>query len=239
MRRADRLFQIVQLLRGRGTMTAASLGAELGVSERTIYRDMRDLTLSGVPIEGEAGIGYALPPNFDLPPLMFTEDELQALALGASMVEAFADEALAAEARRALSKVHAVLPTRLKHAIDQPELLAPPFHRKDLAAHLEPLRKAAAARNKVQLTYLDQHDDESERTVRPLGLYFWGKAWTLTAWCELREDFRTFRPDRIQAICVLADTFEDEPDKSLEAFLARMAERRRRHREEDERAARP
>ena len=222
MRRADRLFQIVQLLRGRGTTTAAALGEELGVSERTIYRDIQDLTRSGMPIQGEAGVGYALPHGFDLPPLMFTEGELSALVLGASMVQAFADEALAGEARRVLGKVQAALPPRLRPQVERTELSASTLHRADLARHLAPLRGAIGGRNLIRLDYVDGKGEVTQRIVRPLGLYFWGTAWTLAAWCELREDFRTFRPDRMGAVEVLAETFEDDPARGLDAFAARM-----------------
>lgn len=222
MRRADRLFQIVHLLRGRGTTTAAALGEELGVSERTIYRDIQDLARSGVPIQGEAGVGYALAHGFDLPPLMFTEDELSALVLGASMVQAFADEALAEEARHALDKVRAALPPRLRGEVDRSELSAAPQQHAALALHLAPLRQAIAGRNRVSLDYVDGEGQVTHRVVRPLGLYFWGTAWTLAAWCELREDFRTFRPDRMRAVEVLTEMFEDDPARGLDAFAARM-----------------
>src|SRR5437899_1479879 len=110
MRRADRLFQIVQRLRRRGVTTAAQLAQALEVSERTVYRDVRDLQLSGVPILGEAGVGYALPRGFDLPPLMFTEEELEALVVGARMVQAWGDQKLARAAEDALSKIETVVP---------------------------------------------------------------------------------------------------------------------------------
>lgn len=125
MRRADRLFQIIQTLRRRRVVTAAYLAEELEVSERTIYRDMRDLSLSGVPIQGEAGVGYALPAGFDLPPLMFTEEELEALVLGARMVESWGDPKLATAARQALNKVEVVLPERLRLQGAEPPLFAP------------------------------------------------------------------------------------------------------------------
>ena len=214
----------MQLLRGRGTTTAAALGEELGVSERTIYRDIQDLTRSGMPIQGEAGVGYALPHGFDLPPLMFTEGELSALVLGASMVQAFADEALAGEARRVLGKVQAALPPRLRPQVERTELSASTLHRADLARHLAPLRGAIGGRNLIRLDYVDGKGEVTQRIVRPLGLYFWGTAWTLAAWCELRQDFRTFRPDRIRALEVLAEVFEDDPARNLDAFVARLEE---------------
>src|ERR1700736_2952047 len=128
MRRADRLFRIVQLLRRRKLTTAKQLADELEVSERTVYRDVADLVGSGVPIRGEAGVGYALERGFDLPPLMFTEDELEALVLGARVVESWADASLAQAARQVLEKVEAVLPERLQDRVSRAALFAPGFH---------------------------------------------------------------------------------------------------------------
>jgi len=228
MRRADRLFQLIQFLRARRRTTAAEMAAEFEVSERTIYRDVRDLLLSGVPIEGEAGFGYALPRGFDLPPLMFSEGELQALVLGVSMVRAFADGALAREARSVLEKIENVLPDRLHSLLDRRELLAPLLPRGELSLHLEPLRRAIGEARKIRFGYTRADGVTSDRTVRPLGLYFWGSAWTLVAWCELRGDFRNFRPDRMRALEVLDETFVDEDGRSLEAFLEQIAHSSRR-----------
>lgn len=216
MRRADRLFQIVQLLRRRRVTTAAQLASALSVSERTIYRDIDDLSLSGVPILAEAGVGYALAKGFDLPPLMFTKAEVEAIVLGARIVRAWADPALAKAAEEALAKVESVLPAALRDRIPQAEIFAPDFHI-DAAhrARLQPLREAIAERRKLRLAYQDGAGAASERVVRPLGLFFWGTTWTLGAWCELRTGFRTFRTDRIAALEVLAETFEAEPGKTL------------------------
>ncbi len=222
MRRADRLFQIVQFLRAKGTLTAEELARQLGVSPRTIYRDVRDLVRSGIPVEGEAGVGYALPSKFDLPPLMFTEGEISALVLGISMVRAFADPELATRARAVLDKVQAVLPGELRPAIEDLTLFAPPGQRPDQTRHLEALRGAIAQRRKVRLEYVDGRSRTSRRTIRPLGLYFWGTVWTLSAWCELRGEFRNFRPDRIERLEVLDETFPDDPEKSLRLYLERM-----------------
>src|SRR5205085_5312646 len=143
MRRADRLFQIVTKLRRRGAVTAAQLAEALVVSERTIYRDVRDLVLSGVPIQGEAGVGYALPRGFDLPPLMFTEEEIEALVLGARMVQAWADKRLARAAEDALAKIEQALPPRLQRSVSEAAFFAPGFHIEQGAANfLEELRSA-------------------------------------------------------------------------------------------------
>ena len=223
MRRADRLFQIVQCLRSRKVVTAAELAEELEVSLRTVYRDVQDLLASGVPIEGEAGVGYCLPRGFDLPPLMFDEDEVEALVLGARMVEAWADKDLARKARSVLSKVEVVLPERLRPRMEQVELFAPGFHvSEDMKANLEVFRKATVRRRKLALGYTDAHGRTTERIVRPLCLAFWGRSWIGSAWCELREDFRNFRPERMTSMTELEETFEDETGRDLEAFLDLM-----------------
>ncbi len=225
MRRADRLFQLVQILRGGRIHTAASLALDLEVSERTLYRDIRDLIASGVPIEGEAGIGYVMREGFDLPPLMFTATEVEALVMGARMVEAWADEKLAAHARNVLSKVHAVLPKKLATRIDNLPLYAMDFHVPgEMRANLEPVRRAVSGRNLLRFKYRRADGSESARVVRPLGLYFWGKLWTLAAWCELRRDFRNFRPDRMSQVEVLDEVFELDPERELDAYMAFLRE---------------
>lgn len=224
MRRADRLFRLVQILRGGQVHTAASLAEELEVSERTLYRDVRDLMASGVPIEGEAGIGYVMQKGFDLPPLMFTSEEIEALVLGARMVEAWSDSKLAKSARDVLSKVQAVLPPKLAERTDEVPLFAAGFHvPKVMLANLEPVRLAIAGRHPIRFAYAKADGQTSVRTVRPLGLYFWGKVWTLAAWCELRQDFRSFRPDRMREVEVLAGCYPCEQERELPAFLARMS----------------
>lgn len=223
MRRADRLFRVVQLLRGGSVTTAAALAQELEVSVRTIYRDVQDLVASGVPIEGEAGIGYVLPPDFDLPPLMFDEDELAALVLGARMVGAWGGPQLAAHARSILGKVREVLPDRLKPRLEQVGLYVPSFAvPEQLTRHLDDMRRAISGCRKVRLDYVRADGTPSKRLVRPLALYFWGRSWTLLAWCELRDDFRSFRPDRLAGFELTDERFEPEPGRDLETFLARM-----------------
>jgi predicted DNA-binding transcriptional regulator YafY len=220
VRRADRLFQIVQRVRGRGPVTAAQLAQELQVSPRTIYRDVQDLVLSGVPVLGEAGVGYALPKSFDLPPLMFDEAEIEALVLGARIVEAWSDVELARAARSVLSKVGAVLPARLRDRIPDATLFAPRFHvRASATAGLADLRGAVKARRKVALDYKDRAAAPSRRVVQPLGVFYWGASWSLGAWCELRRDFRNFRLDRVTALEVLDDTFAAEPGRTLRDFF--------------------
>ena len=222
MRRADRLFQLVQRLRGRGPVTAATLAQALEVSPRTLYRDVQDLVLSGVPIRGEAGVGYALPRSFDLPPLMFDEAEIEALVLGARIVESWADAELARAARNVLSKVEAVLPARLRVRIPDATLFAPRFHVRAAAnAGLTELRAAIKGRRKVTLAYRDRAEAPTRRTVQPLGIFYWGASWSLGAWCELRRDFRNFRLDRVTKLEVLDETFAAEPGRALGDFFRR------------------
>jgi predicted DNA-binding transcriptional regulator YafY len=226
MRRADRLFRIVQFLRGRRLSTAAFLAGRLGVSQRTVYRDVRDLSLSGVPIEGEAGVGYRLRSGFDVPPLMFTLDEIEALAVGARMVEAWGGPVLAESARTAIEKIVAALPAERRAAVEQTRLYAPGFHVDGQAMErLERVRDAIGARRVLRLDYRDANGRSSVRDVRPLALYFWGGAWTLGAWCEGRNDWRNFRIDRIAALETLARHYPDEPGKRLADFIRAMQAR--------------
>ena len=223
MRRADRLFQVIQLMRRRHVITAAALATELEVSERTIYRDIRDLVLSGVPIEGEAGVGYTLRKGFDLPPLMFNEAEIEAMVLGARVVTSWGDAALARAARDALARVEAALPERLRAKLAGTPLYAPGFHvRSEVVRDMATFREAIDARQKVWLAYTDLAGEETERTVRPLGLFFWGYSWSMTAWCELRGDFRSFRLDRMREVRVLESRFVPEPGHTLDDYFARM-----------------
>lgn len=223
MRRADRLFQIIQLLRRKRVLTAASLAEELEVSERTVYRDIRDLVSSGVPIEGEAGVGYMLRRGFDLPPLMFSEVEIEAMVLGARVVTSWGDAGLAKAAGEALARVEAALPDRLKVRLNQTPLYAPGFHVPNpMMAWLGELRAAIESRRRVHLLYTAIDAPQTDRCVRPLGLFFWGSTWSLTAWCELRDDFRSFRLDRINELTVLEDRYLEEPGKTLDDYFRRM-----------------
>ncbi|HKW37909.1 MAG TPA: YafY family protein [Burkholderiales bacterium] len=226
MRRADRLFRIVQHLRGRRLTTAAFLAGRLGVSLRTVYRDVRDLSLSGVPVEGEAGVGYRLKPGFDVPPLMFTADEIEALAVGARMVEAWGGPVLAEGARTAIEKIIAALPADRRLAVEKTRLYAPAFQVDGKAMRqLEPVRNAIAAHRVLRLDYRDSGGKPSERDVWPLALYFWGGTWTLAAWCETREDFRNFRVDRIAGLRALERRYPDEAGKRLADFIRAMQAR--------------
>ena len=223
MRRADRLFQIVQFIRGRRLTQAALLAERLQVSLRTIYRDVADLQHQGVPIEGEAGVGYRMRAGFDLPPLMFTSAEAQALVAAIRVARPRLDSGLARAADDALSKILAVLPAATRVAAESLAVYAPPVGPDDgTRARLEALRQATEARQKLHLHYRDLKEASSQRTVRPLGCFFWGQVWTLAAWCESRQDFRSFRVDRIDAMAVLDERFRDEPGRSLADLMRRF-----------------
>jgi predicted DNA-binding transcriptional regulator YafY len=221
MRRADRLFQIIQLLRRRRTVTtAAQIAEKLEVSERTVYRDVRDLVLAGTPIEGEAGVGYRIRPGYDLPPLMFDREEIQALVLGARIVRQFGDPALARASDAILAKVAAVLPKELEPLLAETRLFVPSLLSGGRSADgLAIAREALATRRRLRFRYANERGDASERTVRPLGVFFWGRTWTLAAWCEMRTGFRHFRVDRISEPA-LGDRFDDEPGRTLRDLLA-------------------
>jgi predicted DNA-binding transcriptional regulator YafY len=221
VRRADRLFQIIQLLRRRRTATTARQIAErLGTSERTIYRDIRDLMLAGTPIDGEAGVGYRIRPGYDLPPLMFDAQELQALVLGARIVRQFGDQSLARASEAILAKVATVIPKELEPLLTETRLFVPNIASgAQWSQALEAAREALISRRKLRLAYASADGKTTTRLVRPLGVFFWGRTWTLAAWCELRNDFRNFRLDRAREILVLDQTFTDEPGRTLRELL--------------------
>ena len=223
MRRADRLFQLVQLIRGRRLTTAAFLAARLEVSERTVYRDVAQLQHQGVPIEGEAGMGYRLGRGFELPPLMFSQDEAKALVAAARLAQVWLDAGLAREVEAALGKILSVLPPAARAAAESVALYAPQMGLAPAEqARLQTLREAVQGRHKLRLGYLDLAGQASQRVVRPLGCFYWGKVWTLSAWCETRQGFRGFRIDRIQQLEVTAQRFSDEPGKTLADMLRQV-----------------
>ena len=221
MRRADRLFLIIHALRGRRTaLPARRLAETLGVSVRTVYRDVADLQVSGVPIEGEAGIGYLLRKGSDIPPLMFNADELEALVVGTRFVRAFGGERLTRSAQAALLKIEAVLPPELRARTHRSRIFAPPLRsRIEATGVIDRLHGAIIGHAVLRLDYRDENGRASVREVEPLCLSFWGGAWTLGAWCRLRRDFRNFRPDRIAQFDNTGETFEETPERGLGAYL--------------------
>lgn len=221
MRRADRLFRIIQNLHHDRAVTARRLAQQLEVSERTIYRDIQDLSLSGVPITGEAGRGYRLMQGFRLAPLMFNEEELAALLVGARMVQTWTDRGLARAAHQAMAKIEHAIPEHLRPELDRQEILVPAFPVSPAVSEtLAVLRAAIKRQYKVHFDYRREDEAPSSRTVHPLGLFYWGKVWTLVAWCELRDDFRHFRLDRMQRLANLPDRYPRVPGRTLQDFLA-------------------
>jgi predicted DNA-binding transcriptional regulator YafY len=223
MRRADRLFEIIQQLRGSRLVTANALAEKLEVSVRTVYRDVRDLQASGVPIDGAAGVGYLLRPGYQLPPLMLLPAEIEALIVGARMVKAWAGKGLASAAAEALVKIGEVVPDERMRAAERVPIFAPGYRIRDTEReNLDTLSRAIDERFKLRLTYRDAGGEGSLRIVWPLALHFWGQVWTLAAWCELREDFRTFRVDRTEAVTPTGEDFARVPGRTLEDYLGRV-----------------
>lgn len=222
MRRAERLFQIAQYLRGRRLTTAQQLANWLSVSERTIYRDVRDLSLSGIPIEGEAGVGYRVRAGFDLQPLMFSSDEIEAMVAGMRMVQAWGGPQLAASGAAALAKITLALPREKRDFVEATPLFAPDFHiDPNHGERLESIRQAIGKQNKLQLDYVDAKQQATCRIIWPLALYFWGGGWSIAAWCETRSDFRSFRLDRVQAMS-LVDSYTGTSGRRLADFVRAM-----------------
>jgi predicted DNA-binding transcriptional regulator YafY len=227
MRRSDRLFDIIQLLRtARGPMTAAALATELEVNVRTVYRDVATLQARRVPIEGAAGVGYVLRRGFDLPPLMFTAEELDAVALGARLVRRTRDAKLQAAADSVLTKVLGALPDALRARIDNPRFYVsagstPPAKGIDQAA----ARRAIRETRKMRIAYVDQNGTRSERVIWPLAMAYYVDATLIGAWCELRTDFRNFRVDRIAEAQVLDERFPADNGRLLAQWFALHKER--------------
>ena len=220
MRRAERLFLIIHNLRGRRAIPARRLAESLSVSARTIYRDVADLQLSGIPIEGEAGVGYTLRKGSDIPPLMFDSAELEALVVGARFTEALAGKRLADGARQALVKIEAVLPEELRRRSERSRILAPVNGRRAAEREqVDRLHQAIDEHRLVRFSYVRGDGTGSLRDVEPICLAFWGQSWTLGSWCRTRQDFRTFRLDRMAAMEALDASFEPEPDHGLRAYL--------------------
>ncbi len=221
MRRADRLFDLILILRDGRLHRAEDLARRLGVSLRTIYRDMDTLIASGVPIAGERGLGYLATAAITLPPLNLTTAELEALQRGLAAVTATGDQDLRTAALSLAAKIEAVLP---QDGVSLPEnlgLAVPPFAAAARGfQHMPAIRAAIRARQKLRLIYRDTADEVTDRTIRPLELAYWGRLWTATAWCELSAGFRTFRVDRIERLTVLPQLFVDEPGRTLADYRA-------------------
>ncbi len=217
MRRADRLMSLVQILRDGALHRASDLAAAVDVSLRTIYRDMETLAASGVPIQGERGVGYHVTAAITLPPLNLTITEVEALHLGLMAVAGGSDAELVTAARALTQKIDAVMPEGRSRSPAPFSFAVYPFA--DAAKgfqHLPQIRQAIRTRQKLSLTIAGQ-----DRTVRPLQLDYWGRLWTCVVWCETTKAFADLRVDQITGLRVLPSLFIDEPQKSLAAYLAK------------------
>lgn len=233
MRRADRLLQIIQILRRTGApTTAAALAAELEVVPRTIYRDIVSLQASRVPIEGEAGIGYVLRGGYDLPPLMFNPGEIDAIVLGLAMVAERCDAELARHANDALAKVRDVIPHHSSQDVEKAHLLVPHPLAEGVSFgdHIAVLRAAIRDHRKVRIEYRDAATSLTSRTIWPLGLYLFSHVTVVGAWCELRGDYRAFRSERVEGCHALEDLFDARRGALMAEFVARFRARQRSRR---------
>lgn len=228
MRRADRLFQIIQILRRSSQpITAEAMARELEVSKRSVYRDIAALVAQRAPIRGEAGIGYVLDAGFDMPPLMLTSDEVEAAVLGAQWVAARGDPSLARAARDLMAKIAVTVPESLRPLVLDPASRTPPAwsaaaDNLDMAA----VRAAIHAGHKIDLDYRDEQGRETRRTIWPIAIGYMEAVRHLVAWCELRQDFRSFRTDRVAAAVFLDERYPGRPDQLRGKWRRAMEARR-------------
>lgn len=219
MRRAERLFRLVNEMRSRRVSRARDLAAALEVSVATIYRDIAHLQASGLPIDGEAGVGYILRPGFDLPNVAFTHDQIDALAVGLSFVERTGDPVLATAAKEARALIQASLPSpEMRRLADAPFLSLLP--RRAASQHGRLVRRAIREQRVLEIRYTDAAGTTTRRRLRPLVVWDLPDGWMVSGWCEMRGGFRTFRYDRIQAIDLTPDRFAEDERTGLVAFMA-------------------
>lgn len=221
MRRADRLIKITHFLRQRRrAVTAKQIADAFDICTRTVYRDIQCLMDSNVPIKGEAGVGYLIDKQYYLPPITFDADELEAIGLGISMVRQWTDNKFADKAESAFEKIQAVLPSSLQGELQQITTYAIPTRPLvPWTISFSELRECIRTRRKIRIVYTDESKQNTTRTLRPLALFFFSPVWLLACWCEKRDDFRNFRLDRISSLTLSEETFDDEHDKNLAAYM--------------------
>ena len=220
MRRAEGLFRLVNEMRTRGVSRAGELAGHFEVSASTIYRDIAHLQASGLPIEGAAGVGYLLRPGFDLPNVTFTHDQVDALAVGLSFVESTGDPVLTAAAREVRAKLQAGMPRPEERRLaDAPYFSLQAGNRAPPDAVL--LRRAIRERQIARFDYRDGDGNRTGRRVRPLAIWNLTDGWMFSGWCELRQDFRTFRFDRLANLAVTGERFDEDEATGLRAFMER------------------
>lgn len=231
MSRSQRLLDLLQILRShRMPVSGADLAAETGVSLRTLYRDIATLQAQGADIGGEAGVGYVLRPGFLLPPLMFSQQEIEALVLGSRWVAGRADAGLAEAARAALVKIAAVLPDGLREELDNSTLLVGPGQSAaPIGFDLSAVRSAIRAETRVAIAYRDEKGEPTERVIWPFALAFFDLVRVVLAWCETRQDFRSFRADRIESFRSLDSRYPRRRQVLLKEWREREKQRRRNH----------
>jgi predicted DNA-binding transcriptional regulator YafY len=224
MRRADRLLRIIQILRRhRRPVRGQQMAEELEISLRTLYRDIADLVIDGVPIRGEAGVGYVLGEGYDLPPLMFTADELEAVMLGLRWVQRRGDAALVRAADDTIAKIGTVLPTDLKPLLFDASLLVPNFGRLFTdSVDVAVIRKAVREQRKLDIVYNDETARETKRTIWPIGISYFDAQRIVIAWCELRVGFRAFRTDRMVSVSVLVEKYKERRKVLLKRWMDEM-----------------
>ena len=220
MRKADKLFQLTNLIRARQPITAEDIALELAVSVRTVYRYIDDLSVTGIPIYGTTGIGYQMDENFELPPLNLTENELDALLLGVKMIKGWTGEKLSNSAKNLAGKIEAVLPKKLLEEYTD-VVFAPEFmHSVEQRKNWDCIHAAIKSSHAISIDYLSLDDNWSSRKLYPLGLVYWGGKWTLGAWCTDKMDYRNFRLDRIESLLLHDEKFIKDYKICLSAFMA-------------------
>ncbi|WP_170325613.1 helix-turn-helix transcriptional regulator [Ruegeria arenilitoris] len=213
MRRGDRLFEVIEILRrAKGPISAQSIGEELGVTKRTVYRDVAALIGQGVPINGEAGVGYVLEPGFHMPPLMLTPDEIEAVTLGVLWVQTRGEPELALAAEKLITKLKAVAPDKYRTSFLQPTVSVAPVDQPDEVLGSAAIRLAIRRRKKIALSYSDNSGQKTRRVIWPILLGYRDTSRIIAAWCEMREGFRYFRTERILEAEVLEDSIPQRMD---------------------------